>query len=81
MVPLDAIDLAVLELVCIGYRDQDIASALNYSVQSVKNRVSGMLRRSRLENRLQLALSFTNQRLVAGMMRGFDQVQHQAPRH
>jgi DNA-binding NarL/FixJ family response regulator len=67
-VPQDAIDLAIIELICIGYRDQDIAEALHYSVQAVKNRLGAMLRRSGLSNRTQLAWQFTNQVLTARMI-------------
>jgi len=67
-VPQDQIDLAILELTSIGYRDQDIAEALHYSVQAVKNRLGAMLRRSGLSNRTQLAWQFTNQVLTARMI-------------
>lgn len=72
-VPQDATDLAILELICIGYRDQDIAEALHYSVQSVKNRLGIMMKRSRVANRTQLAWQFTNQLLIARMV---EQMEH-----
>jgi DNA-binding NarL/FixJ family response regulator len=72
-VPQDATDLAILELICIGYRDSDIAEVLGYSVQAVKNRLSGMLRQSELHNRTQLAWQFTNQLLTARMVQNMQQ--------
>lgn len=74
-VPHDAIDMAVLELICIGYRDQDIAEVLHYSVQAVKNRLGNMLKRSGLNNRTQLAWQFTNQLLTARMVQNMQQPQ------
>ena len=71
--PQDATDLAILELICIGYRDQDIAEALHYSVQSVKNRLGIMMKRSGVANRTQLAWQFTNQLLIARMV---EQMEH-----
>lgn len=70
--PLDSVDQAILELVRIGLRDHEIAIALHYSEQSVKNRLSAMLRRAGLGNRTQLAWSFSNQLLVARMTMGLD---------
>lgn len=72
-VPLDSTDLAILELICIGYRDNDIAEALHYSVQAVKNRLGGMLKRSGMTNRTQLAWQFTNQLLTARMVQNMQQ--------
>ena len=72
-VPQDATDLSILELICIGYRDQDIAEALHYSVQSVKNRLGIMMKRSGVANRTQLAWQFTNQLLIARMV---EQMEH-----
>jgi DNA-binding NarL/FixJ family response regulator len=72
-VPQDATDLAILELICIGYRDSDIAEVLGYSVQAVKNRLGGMLKRSGLNNRTQLAWQFTNQLLTARMVQNMQQ--------
>lgn len=66
-VPQDAVDLSILELICIGYRDHDIAETLHYSVQAVKNRIGQMLKRSGVSNRTQLAWQFTNQLLTARM--------------
>jgi DNA-binding NarL/FixJ family response regulator len=73
--PHDALDFAILELVCIGYRDHDIAETLHYSVQAVKNRIGNMLKRSGVANRTQLAWQFTNQLLTKRMM---ENMQHSA---
>lgn len=71
-VPQDYTDMAILELVCIGYRDQDIAETLHYSVQTIKNRLGHMLKRSGLTNRTQLAWQFTNQLLSARMIQNME---------
>jgi DNA-binding NarL/FixJ family response regulator len=72
-VPQDTTDLSILELICIGYRDQDIAEVLGYSVQAVKNRLGAMLKRSGVSNRTQLAWQFTNQLLTARMIQNMQQ--------
>jgi DNA-binding NarL/FixJ family response regulator len=64
----DETDHAILELVCVGLRDQDIAEVLGYSVQAIKNRISLMLARAGSPNRTQIASQFTNQLLVAQMI-------------
>lgn len=77
--PQDAIDLSILELVCIGYRDHDIAEALHYSVQAVKNRIGNMLKRSGVSNRTQLAWQFTNQLLTARMVQNMEHTAGSVP--
>lgn len=52
---LDFIDRAILQLIAVGLRDQDIAQVLHYSTQSIKNRVSTMLREGNVANRTLLA--------------------------
>jgi DNA-binding NarL/FixJ family response regulator len=64
----DDTDYAILELVCVGLRDQDIAEVLGYSIQAIKNRISLMLARAGSPNRTQIASQFTNQLLVAEMI-------------
>lgn len=64
----DETDHAILELVCVGLRDQDIAEVLGYSIQAIKNRISLMLARAGSPNRTQIASQFTNQLLVAQMI-------------
>lgn len=63
----DETDFSILELVCVGLRDQDIAEVLGYSVQAIKNRVSLMLARAGSPNRTQLASQFTSQLLTSRM--------------
>lgn len=57
----------ILELLCLGMRDVDIAAALFLSVQTIKNRISSMLDRSGMNNRTQLAFQFTNLAMVDAM--------------
>lgn len=64
---LNGTDLAILDLVCIGLPDKEIAKIVHMSVQSIRNRVSGMLHRSGIENRTQLAWMFANHVLVNEM--------------
>lgn len=72
-VPSDSVDLAILELICIGYRDDDIAQTLHYSVQAVKNRIGAMFRRANLNNRTELAWQFTNELMTARLLMNLDQ--------
>ena len=67
-VPRDAIDVQILNLITIGLRDQDMASTLYISLQTVKNRVSRMLEISGTENRTQLGYLYSNRQLVAAML-------------
>ena len=67
-VPHDESDLAILELVRIGLTDGAIAESIHMSQQTVRNRVSAMLRRSGLTNRTQMAWAFTNQVLTTRIM-------------
>lgn len=67
-VPRDESDLAILELVRIGLTDGAIAELIHMSQQTVRNRVSAMLRRSGLTNRTQMAWAFTNQVLTTRIM-------------
>ena len=67
-VPRDAIDVQILDLITIGLRDQDVASALYLSLQTVKNRISKMLEISGADNRTQLGFLYSNQRLIAVML-------------
>ena len=67
-VPRDAIDVQILDLITIGLRDQDVASALYLSLQTVKNRISKMLEISGADNRTQLGFLYSNQRLISVML-------------
>ena len=75
--PRDQTDLDILEPICVGSRDSDIAEIVALSLQRVKNRISAMLERTGLENRTQLAWQFTNQQLVASML---DNIQYELDR-
>ena len=78
--PRNQTDSDILELLCIGMRDVDIASALFLSVQTIKNRVSSMLDRTGANNRTQLAFQFAHQKMLAEMTRHahHDQETHRA---
>lgn len=67
--PRNQTDADILELLCIGMRDVDIASALFLSVQTIKNRVSSMLDRTGANNRTQLAFQFAHQKMLTEMTR------------
>lgn len=71
-VPTDTTDRAILELVRIGFPDIVIAESIHMSQQTVRNRVSAMLRRSGLTNRTEMAWAFTNQTLTALMVQNMN---------
>ena len=71
-IPKDPGDLAILELIRIGLSDAEISRSIHMSQQTVRNRVSAMLRRSGLTNRTQMAWTFTNQVLIMRMIQGMD---------
>lgn len=66
--PEDEDDVAILELICIGLRDRDIANAVHMSHQTVRNRISRMYERSGLSNRTQMAWMYSNHLLTQGML-------------
>lgn len=68
----DDLDREILDLVCVGMRDADIAEVVHASLQSVKNRISTMLRRAGLRNRTQLAWIYANDAIASAVARGFD---------
>lgn len=68
----DNTDGSILELIRIGLTDNDIAESLYLSPQTVRNRVSGMLRRAGLSNRTQMAWAHTNHLLTARMLGNLD---------
>lgn len=53
---VDATDRKMLQLLTLGCSDRQIASEVYLSLQTVRNRMSRLLQRFRLENRTQLAL-------------------------
>jgi DNA-binding NarL/FixJ family response regulator len=54
----DDMDRQIVSLIGLGYSDQQIANAVYLSCQSVRNRISRILRDSKLQNRTQLAVSY-----------------------
>lgn len=77
-VPQDLTDVAILELITIGFRDQDIAEALHYSVQAIKNRIGIMLKRSGSNNRTQLAVQYTDKLLTAQIIEALERPKNPA---
>lgn len=68
----DDTDASILELIRIGLTDNYIADSLYLSPQTVRNRVSAMLRRAGLSNRTQMAWAHTNHVLTARMLENLD---------
>lgn len=54
----DDMDRQIVSLIGLGYSDQQIANTVYLSCQSVRNRISRILRDSKLQNRTQLAVSY-----------------------
>jgi DNA-binding NarL/FixJ family response regulator len=54
----DDMDHQIVSLIGLGYSDQQIANTVYLSCQSVRNRISRILRDSKLQNRTQLAVSY-----------------------
>lgn len=73
LVPHDAIDVEILELVALGLMNDDIASVVHVAPQTVRNRMSGMLRRSRMSNRTEMAFTYLGQTMTMRMIQGMDQ--------
>lgn len=63
---IDATDRKMLELLTRGYTDRQIASEVYLSLQTVRNRMSRLLQRFRLDNRTQLALHVERLHLFGG---------------
>lgn len=63
---IDATDRKMLELLTRGYTDRQIASEVYLSLQTVRNRMSRLLQKFRLENRTQLALHIERLQLFGG---------------
>lgn len=62
---LDETDRKMLELLTLGYTDRKIANEVCLSLQTVRNRISRMLKRMKLANRTQLALHASRLQLNA----------------
>lgn len=70
--PTSQVDMDILELICIGLADKEIAQVVHMSVQSIRNRISSMLKRSGMSNRTQMAWMYANHTLVNGMNRSLE---------
>lgn len=54
----DAADIEIVRLVAAGLSDKEISHIVNYSGQTVRNRISRILQDSHIANRTQLATAF-----------------------
>jgi DNA-binding NarL/FixJ family response regulator len=54
----DAVDERIVNLVAEGLSDKQIGTAIGFSAQTVRNRISRMLNDSGLRNRTELAVQF-----------------------
>ena len=54
----DAADIEIVRLVAAGLSDKEISQLVNYSGQTVRNRISRILQDSHIANRTQLATAF-----------------------
>lgn len=63
---IDSTDRKMLELLTRGYTDRQIAGEVYLSLQTVRNRMSRLLQKFRLDNRTQLALHIERMRLFEG---------------
>lgn len=72
LVPHDAIDVEILESVALGLMNDDIASVVHVAPQTVRNRMSGMLQRSGMSNRTEMAFTYLGQTMTMRMIQGMD---------
>jgi len=68
MAPQDELDRRIINLICIGLPDKEIAEVTHHSHQTIRNRISGLLQRSGLVNRTQMAWMHNGQTLAALML-------------
>lgn len=54
---LDELDIAIVDLIAHGLSDKQIAHALHYSEQTVRNRVSQILKKCDLDNRTMIGIA------------------------
>ena len=73
LVPNDSTDVEILELVALGLMNDDIASVVHVAPQTVRNRMSGMLQRSEMSNRTEMAFTYLGQTMTMRMIQGMDQ--------
>ena len=73
LVPHDAIDVEILELVALGLMNDDISAVVHVAPQTVRNRMSGMLQRSGMSNRTEMAFTYLGQTMTMRMIQGMDQ--------
>ena len=72
LLPNDAIDVEILELVALGLTNDDIAGVVHVAPQTVRNRMSGMLQRSGMSNRTEMAFTYLGQTMTMRMIQGMD---------
>ena len=72
LLPNDVTDVEILELVTLGLMNDDIASVVHVAPQTVRNRMSGMLQRSGMSNRTEMAFTYLGQTMTMRMIQGMD---------
>lgn len=72
LLPNDATDVEILELVALGLMNDDIASVVHVAPQTVRNRMSVMLQRSGMTNRTEMAFTYLGQTMTMRMNQGMD---------
>lgn len=72
LVPQDPIDVEILELVALGLMNDDIASVVHVAPQTVRNRMSGMLQRSGMSNRTEMAFTYLGQTMTMRVIQGME---------
>lgn len=70
--PQDELDRRIIDLICIGLPDKEIAEVTHHSHQTIRNRISGLLQRTGLSNRTQMAWMHNSQVLAALMLANLD---------
>ena len=55
---LRGVDLKIVRLVSMGYADREIAGLLNFSHQTIRNKISRLLEANGLRNRTQLGMAY-----------------------
>lgn len=70
--PQDDLDRRIIDLICIGLPDKEIAEVTHHSHQTIRNRISGLLQRTGLSNRTQMAWLHNSQVLAALMLANLD---------
>lgn len=60
----DAVEISIMKLIAVGKSNKDIASALNYSEGTIKNKVSKILAATGLSDRTELTVFAINNQII-----------------